>query len=213
MGPAGVHASGCGPYSGQIETLARLVHQRYTAPKLFETVETLAARMSELPEPSQVVVRELRRDLKRRRALPESFVAERARTTAEAYTTWVVARPRDDFGAVKPLLEKIVALCRQEASLYGYEEHPYDALLDGYEPGARLSMIKPLLLRVAERSQGFCRAPHGAICLHKRAFGQFPRSPTAPSQLQGCLTSRDRQLYRRTTRHNSTPLSNNSRTA
>jgi carboxypeptidase Taq len=33
-------------------------------------------------------------------------------------------------------LERIVALKRQEAAAIGYTEHPYDALLDEYEPGA-----------------------------------------------------------------------------
>ena len=36
-------------------------------------------------------------------------------------------------------LKKLVDLKRQETELLGYDEHPYDALLDQFEPGAKTS--------------------------------------------------------------------------
>lgn len=37
--------------------------------------------------------------------------------------------------AALPYLEKIVDYKRRFADIYGYEDHPYDALLDEFEPG------------------------------------------------------------------------------
>ena len=47
--------------------------------------------------------------------------------------------------------EKIVELTRRKADLWGYEESPYDALIDDYEPGITACEIQPVLeqLRVA----------------------------------------------------------------
>ena len=38
----------------------------------------------------------------------------------------------------------MIALKRKQAELYGYEVHPYDALLDEYEKGATVAMLDPL---------------------------------------------------------------------
>src|SRR5262249_41431447 len=43
---------------------------------------------------------------------------------------------KNDFPTLRPWLEKIVSLKRQEAAAIGFEKSPYDALLDEYEPGA-----------------------------------------------------------------------------
>ncbi|HEX4613430.1 MAG TPA: carboxypeptidase M32, partial [Urbifossiella sp.] len=41
-----------------------------------------------------------------------------------------------------PYLEKVVALKRQEAQAVGYTGHPYNALLDEYEPGATVAEVR-----------------------------------------------------------------------
>ena len=42
------------------------------------------------------------------------------------------------------LLEKIIQLKIKYTDLIGYEENPYDALLDDYEPELKYGYIKPL---------------------------------------------------------------------
>jgi carboxypeptidase Taq len=53
-----------------------------------------------------------------------------------AQNVWQEARQRSDFPSFAPWLEKIVKLKREEAQAVGYQDSPYDALLDEYEPGA-----------------------------------------------------------------------------
>ena len=55
---------------------------------------------------------------------------------------WQEARQANDFPAFLPWLEKVVKLKREEAQAVGFKEHPYDALLDEYEPGATAGEIK-----------------------------------------------------------------------
>src|SRR5947209_6723556 len=85
---------------------------------------------------SAVNVREIRRLHDRAAKLPKTLVEELARTTTQAQGVWQEARQSNDFASFRPWLEKIVALKRQEAAAIGYQESPYDALLDEYEPGA-----------------------------------------------------------------------------
>jgi carboxypeptidase Taq len=95
-------------------------------------------------------VREMRRSFDRATKLPKELVEELARITSQAQGVWQEARRTNKFALFLPWLEKIVALKRQEAAAVGYAEHPYDALLDEYEPGARTAEIRSLFADLAE---------------------------------------------------------------
>jgi carboxypeptidase Taq len=87
-------------------------------------------------------VREIRRGYDRSVKLPKELVEELARVTIQAQQAWQQARQANDFPAFQPWLEKVVKLKREEAQAVGYREHPYDALLDEYEPGATAKEIE-----------------------------------------------------------------------
>lgn len=135
----------------QLEFLSAIHHERLSADSLWELVLDLNGRFGELDSDNQVIVRELHRSLGRSRKLSVNFVAERSRVCAESFSIWCEAKSRNDWESVEPQLEKIVNLSREEAQLVGFSEHPYDALLDSFEPYATLSVVKPLLLSVAKR--------------------------------------------------------------
>ena len=49
------------------------------------------------------------------------------------------------------MLEKMVALKREEAQAVGYPEQPYDALLDDYEPEERTANVARVLAGLREQ--------------------------------------------------------------
>jgi carboxypeptidase Taq len=134
----------------QIELVEVLLHKRSTSTELSELVKKLEQYSNLLDPDTSVNIRETKRSLIRQSKLNEKFVSEKSLACAKAYSNWIIARPTNDFKLVQHDLEKIVALSIQECDLVGYEESPYDALLDLYEPHARLSKVKPLLLSLAE---------------------------------------------------------------
>jgi len=134
----------------QIEIIDLILHRRITDPSFTRLVSELSQNDSALNEDQKVNLRETRRSLERQNKLNEAFVSERSLATARAFSVWTKARPANDFKMVEPYLEKIVELCRKECDLVGYEENPYDALLDVYEPYAKLSVVKPTLLSLAD---------------------------------------------------------------
>lgn len=96
-------------------------------------------------------IREWRRSYDRATKIPVALVEEFEQTRTIAREAWVQARAESKFSLFQPHLEKIVELTRQKADLWGYQESPYDALIDDYEPGVTAREIKPVLeeLRVA----------------------------------------------------------------
>ncbi len=84
------------------------------------------------------VIRVLDREITIMKKLPPEHVYRYSQVTQEAVEAWRRAREKDDFSIFKPYLEKIVELARERAEYLGYEEHPYNALLDLYEEGLRI---------------------------------------------------------------------------
>ena len=124
----------------QIATLSRLAHEMLVS----EETEKLLGNADE-PAPGSedaAFVRLARREFERATRLPARLVAELARTSALAQPAWERARAGSDWSSFAPHLEKIVQLQRETAEHLGYEDHPYDALLDLYEPGARKARLQ-----------------------------------------------------------------------
>src|SRR3989441_6484073 len=98
-----------------------------------------------------------RRDYDRQSRLPAEFVAARARAASLSTQIWREARRRNDFPGFRPALAEMVDFARREADYIGFEDHPYDALLDRYEPGITTQDIDGLFSRLREVTVPFVR--------------------------------------------------------
>jgi carboxypeptidase Taq len=93
----------------------------------------------------------VRKDLKKQVALPDDFVEEMSKHTSATQQAWIKARKEKDFSTYAPFLEKMIKLKKQEAEYYGYKDKPYDALLDGFEPGMTTKRVAALFGGLKER--------------------------------------------------------------
>ena len=169
--------------SEQLAYLAGLVHQELIAKGL----DTCLSELEQAPpaDPfNRASVHQARRRQSRAIRIPRSLVEELARTTSLATACWVTARQKSQFTDFLPWLEKIIHLKRQEADAVGWTNHPYDALLDEYEPGATTAGLdqlfgkleEPLSLLVAsaieQQASRKTGKPHGDFPLEsQRALG------------------------------------------
>src|SRR3954471_11164635 len=130
----------------QMALLARLGHEMLTDLRVGELLSTVeGSPVVAHPAPDAAAnVREIRRNYDRATKLPKELVEELARVTTQAQGVWTEARQASDFARFRPFLEKIVALKQQEAAAVGYTDHPYDALLDEFEPGATTVEVRRL---------------------------------------------------------------------
>ena len=139
----------------QLAYLSGSAHEKLTDPRIAEWLATLADYEQALaPESDEAtVLREARRDFLQRTQLPQRLVEELARTKVRAQQAWVAARKAADFAAFAPHLTAMLALKREEADallptldpVNGHAATRYDALLDQYEPGARVREIAVVL--------------------------------------------------------------------
>jgi len=144
--------------AGQLEALAGVIHERTTAPRLLALLDELTAAGEELDDGGRIDVRETRRVVERTRRVPRELVQEISRTQPLAQQHWLAAREQADFALFAPWLEKMVALKRRVAEALGYEQTPYDPLLDEYEPGATAAEVDRVLTALRPRLVAMTRA-------------------------------------------------------
>ncbi|MBI3828905.1 MAG: carboxypeptidase M32 [Planctomycetes bacterium] len=139
-------AGGSKHRAAQLALVAGMSHEKATHPRIGELLKAVEGSdlLKDPAAAAAVNVREIRREYDREVKLPRALVEELSRTTSEAYDVWVAARKENDFAPFKPWLEKVVKLVREQADCYGWKACRYDALLDGYEPGATTAEITAL---------------------------------------------------------------------
>ncbi len=156
----------------QLALLARLAHDRLVAPGLWETLASLdgSSFLGAEDSDAAVNVRQTRRTVDRARKMPSSLVEELARVSVLAQQAWVEARKASDFAAFAPWLGRVLRLKQQQAECLGYREHPYDALLDEFEPGdttadltAVFESLRGPLVDLIQRIAGSPRKGQGAL--------------------------------------------------
>jgi len=130
--------------------LAALAHQKVIDPEMGELLERLEGR-DDLDESEEANVREFRKRYDKATKLSADFVSTFAQARSEALVAWQKARKDADFSAFLPHLQKLVELTRQKIEAYGYENTPYDALLDEYESGMTVEDYDPLFEGLRER--------------------------------------------------------------
>ncbi|MFA5290914.1 MAG: carboxypeptidase M32 [Candidatus Paceibacterota bacterium] len=130
-------AKGADARASAIAYLSAIVHNKFLAINEDGLLDKLKRGLeaSKIRGNDAVIVAETWRNYEREKKLPEAFIKELAETSSKSQTVWAEARAKNDFGLWLPWLEKIVKLKRREAEYVGYQDSPYDALIDTYEPG------------------------------------------------------------------------------
>lgn len=129
-------------------TMAGLSHRELMRPDGDDILDRAAASASTAAQERFVAL--MRRDRDRASRTPERLVRALSEASSRCVTTWIEARPKNDFTGFAGPLAEVVALTREKAEALEVGDEPYDALLDRFEPGARIAEIEVLFGRVAE---------------------------------------------------------------
>jgi carboxypeptidase Taq len=133
---------GAATRANQLSTLAKIIHERSTSAKMGEFLKAFEGRYENVDSFEGALVRHVRTRYERDRKLPTEFVAEISRAASISHHVWEEARRDNDFKTFAPHLEKMFDYARRTADFYGFDTHPYDALLFDYEPGLSAATIK-----------------------------------------------------------------------
>lgn len=142
--------------AGQLSVLKGLAHDMMTDPALGDYLDA-AGEDRALDEWQQSNLREMRHAWLRANAVDKRLVEALSDANLRCEMIWREAREKSDYALVRPALETVLKLVReragQMAAALGLD--PYDALLDGYEPGGRAADIDVIFAQLAEFLPGF----------------------------------------------------------
>jgi carboxypeptidase Taq len=144
MPPAGGEAR-----AQQLATLARVRHEMF----IDEEIGRLIDRAQPESPIDEDLVRVVERDWRKATLVPAELRAEMAHASSTAERAWVEAKAASDFAMLHPHLDRNLELARRYADCYeGFEgfEHPYDPLLDEYEPEMSTAQMRAVLGELRE---------------------------------------------------------------
>ena len=141
----------------QLAWLSTESHKRMTDPEVGKLLAT-AESESDGGEIEQGNLRIIRDSYDKATKKPASFVEEFARHRSKSIVTWTEAREKNDFSIFRDDLAKMIEMSRELAGYLGYEDNPYDALLDLYESGLTVAKVDPLFAGLRESSVPLIKA-------------------------------------------------------
>jgi len=183
--------------SDQLALLEGMIHDRLTAPRVGELLKKVMEKfgtpgfsMLEVDENAPIFfekafLRSFGRNYERAAKLPRRWVTEMAQKSSRAQAAWVEARRNDNFPEFQPHLEELLRLTMEKAEILGYPEHPYDALLDEFEPEMRTGEVA----RVFNELQAKLKPLVGQIAAKEPVDDSF-RYRTYPADTQREFSSR-----------------------
>jgi carboxypeptidase Taq len=138
-------------------TLAKVRHEMFIADEIGALIDQVrSGPEADAPAGESVaadLARIVSRDWEKARRVPSELRAEMARASSIAENVWVEAKHRSDFAMLLPYLRENVELTKRFADCYeGFPgfSHPYDPLLDEYEPEMTTEEIRTVLVGLRE---------------------------------------------------------------
>jgi len=167
----------------QLSWLSGKIHELGTCDDFRKALEGAEAEDGDTTQ--QANVREIRHRFDRSTKLPQSLVEKNSETTSLAKAAWAEAREKSDFSLFAPYLTTLLEIAREKAELWGYEDEPYDALLENYERGAKTSEVAVIFDKVGDE-------------LATTAQAACEKSKSQPSHLlDGHYPTTDQQILNR----------------
>jgi carboxypeptidase Taq len=139
MPPGGSEARG-----QQLATIGRIAHEKATSEEVGKLLEDLKKEGAAPDSDDAALIRVSSREYDKATRIPGSYVSRQAIAITKAFEAWVEAKNKSDFSIFRPHLEKVVELGQEYISFFPPAEHPYDTLLDDYEPGMKTADVKEI---------------------------------------------------------------------
>lgn len=132
--------------SEALATLTGVIHERLCDPEIGELINSARAHGVPLDAWQSANLSNMEREFVEATAVPADLVRAFRLATLSCEQAWRQARANNDWPAIRPLLEEVVSLARQQADALGdaMSLPRYDAMLDTWEPELRVSDIEPV---------------------------------------------------------------------
>ena len=146
--------------SEQLAYLSKLTHEMFISEEmgiLLEKSENECAGID--PDSNEAkILRNVRRSYDHAVKIPTALAEEFSRHTTLSEDVWTRARAENKYSDFAPYLDKTLDLLNQMIQHLGYEEEPYDTLLDMYERGAKTKDIEAVFQQLEKPLVDMVRA-------------------------------------------------------
>jgi len=129
--------------SQQVATLAGIGHHEFVNKDFGLLLKRLASMKSLSAKEAKNVAVTLD-SFNKATKFSEAFIIRKSQIESNAYHSWLEAREANDYNVFKDALKNLVELKKEESKKLKISDHPYDALLDMYEPGLTVSQLEPI---------------------------------------------------------------------
>ncbi len=142
----GMPPGGAAARARQLALLGRMAHERAADAAIGRLLDRLQPYADALPlgHDHAALVRTARRDFERERRVPPDYSARLAEHASATYAAWMEARPRNDFGSLRPRLETTLDLSREYAGFFPGHAHLADPLIDAADEGMSAARLQPV---------------------------------------------------------------------
>ena len=127
----------------QLSTLSEMSHQLFSE-------EELGNILNELMTREDIGLHEKRNieltleDYQKNKKYSAEFVRKLSDQVNKTFHAWIESRQKNSFPVFEKDLAALVELKKQEADVLGYQDHPYNALLNEFEKGSTVKMLDPI---------------------------------------------------------------------
>ena len=137
----------------QIATLTKISHDMFIAKDTGDLIDQLLPWASSQPEPSTdaILIREAKRQRDLEVKVPSELNAEISELYSKLYTAWTIAKPKNDFKTVQPLLERAIELNLKFADCFSGCDHPMDALIQFGDRGVTVKSTRDMFAKLREQ--------------------------------------------------------------
>lgn len=127
----------------QLATLSGLSYEWQTSAEMEELLLALESEAG-LTAEQQKNVEVCLKDFRKSKKLSKELIEATSRQVSLCFNRWIEARETKNFSLFATELDKLIALKIEEADRYGWEDHPYNALLELYEEENNISRLDEL---------------------------------------------------------------------
>ncbi len=151
--------------ANQLETLSGLMHDQWQSNSLKDAMATCMDLSAGTPNPKLTsdecsFMRELYAHWKRHTQLSKPLVQALTKATSTAQHAWQTARKDHDFSLFSPHLQILIDLTLEKINELGYHGHPYNALIDEFEPGMTVERLDSIFNPLTSDTIDFLSSYH-----------------------------------------------------
>jgi carboxypeptidase Taq len=118
---------------GMADSQLHMLQKDLLLKKEFIALVESAKKQGSLDDFEKGIVRVLDREITKEVKIPKELTEAESLVRIRGNMAWRGARAKSDFKKYEPHLEKMIEIKKQIAAKWGYQKHPYNALLDTFE--------------------------------------------------------------------------------